>query len=72
MTANAPDAPKADAAKTDAPEDDVRRKFREALQRKQDHHTASRSGADETDPSHVHGAHGPARTQRSFRRKSGG
>jgi uncharacterized protein YndB with AHSA1/START domain len=51
--------------------DDVKRKFREALERKQ----GKRSGgvADEgEDRRKVSEAHGPAHTQRQFRRKSGG
>ncbi|GAA5159313.1 MULTISPECIES: DUF5302 domain-containing protein [Amycolatopsis] len=52
-----------------SPEDDQKRKFREALERKQ---AASRAGAQ-----HEHGggkgqhAHGPAAAKRTFRRKSG-
>ena len=59
-----------DAAETDAqPElDDVKRKFREALERKRGNH-ASAKGADNTGK--VHGSHGPAASRRSFRRKSG-
>jgi Family of unknown function (DUF5302) len=49
--------------------DDVKRKFREALDRKRDNH-ASAEGAH--DSSKVHGSHGPAVSRRSFRRKSGG
>ena len=49
--------------------DDVKRKFREALDRKRGAH-ASTAGAREADK--VHGAHGPAVSRRSFRRKSGG
>jgi hypothetical protein len=50
-------------------EDDVKRKFKEALERKQAH---VRSGSD-----HGNGggknqhAHGPAASKRTFRRKSG-
>lgn len=55
-----------------APElDDVKRKFREALDRKKDRHaTANAEGAQATGK--VHDAHGPASSRRSFRRKSGG
>ena len=49
--------------------DDVKRKFREALDRKRGAH-GSAAGAREADK--VHGAHGPAVSRRSFRRKSGG
>lgn len=52
-------------------EDDVKRKFREALERKNARH-ASGEGADGRDASKVHGgAHGQAHRQRTFRRKSG-
>ena len=49
--------------------DELKRKFREALDRKRDNH-ASAEGAH--DSSKVHGSHGPAVSRRSFRRKSGG
>ena len=53
--------------------DEARRKFREALDRKR----AREAGADAdggrggTGAAQVHQAHGPARSRRSFRRKSG-
>jgi Family of unknown function (DUF5302) len=46
----------------------MKRKFREALERKRSTH-ASAEGADHTGK--VHGSHGPAASRRSFRRKSG-
>jgi Family of unknown function (DUF5302) len=49
--------------------DDLKRKFREALDRKRSAH-ASAEGAHDTGK--VHGSHGPAVSRRSFRRKSGG
>jgi hypothetical protein len=50
--------------------DDLKRKFREALDRKKDRHaTANADGAQATGK--VHDAHGPASSRRSFRRKSG-
>ena len=50
--------------------DDMKRKFREALERKRGAQTAANAeGAQDTGK--VHGAHGPASTRRSFRRKSG-
>ena len=55
------------AAKPDL--DETKRKFREALERKRGSH-ASAEGAQDTGK--VHGAHGPAASRRSFRRKSGG
>ncbi len=60
------------AAKPDVAEkadfDEMKRKFREALERKRGAH-ASAEGADHT--GRVHSAHGPAASRRSFRRKSG-
>jgi hypothetical protein len=78
------DAPKADAPQADTepgttqdggdeakPDiDEVKRKFREALDRKRQIH-AEGSGQGGHDPSKIHGAHGPASSRRSFRRKSG-
>jgi hypothetical protein len=49
--------------------DELKRKFREALDRKHGAH-ASAEGAHDTGK--VHGSHGPAVSRRSFRRKSGG
>jgi Family of unknown function (DUF5302) len=49
--------------------DDLKRKFREALDRKRDAH-ATAEGAKDT--GRVHGSQGPAVSRRSFRRKSGG
>jgi Family of unknown function (DUF5302) len=58
-----------DAAKSEL--DEVKRKFREALDRKHSAHgSANAEGAKDTGK--VHGSHGPAATRRSFRRKSGG
>jgi Family of unknown function (DUF5302) len=51
--------------------DEVKRKFREALDRKRSAHaSANADGAQDTGK--VHGSHGPATSRRSFRRKSGG
>ncbi len=51
--------------------DDMKRKFREALDRKRGSHAAGNAeGAQDTGK--VHGSHGPAASRRSFRRKSGG
>jgi hypothetical protein len=55
----------------DGTEDDVRRKFREALERKQQQQAAGAAEGDGKDPSKVHEAHGPAASRRAFRRKSG-
>jgi Family of unknown function (DUF5302) len=57
-----------DGAKPDM--DEVKRKFREALERK---HEIQAEGQDRgsRDPNKIHGAHGPAASRRNFRRKSG-
>jgi Family of unknown function (DUF5302) len=60
--------PAAPAAKAEM--DDVKRKFREALDRKRGAH-ASAGGDGAQDTGKVHGSHGPAASRRSFRRKSG-
>jgi hypothetical protein len=52
-------------------EDEVKRKFREALERKQGKNAAANGSVSGKDPSKVHSAHGPAGSRRSFRRKSG-
>jgi|SRR6266446_2233089 hypothetical protein len=57
-----------DAAKPDLGE--VKRKFREALERKRGAH-ASGNAEGTQDTGKVHGSHGPAASRRSFRRKSG-
>ena len=70
--ATQPDGPQpADATQPDAEAglEELKRKFREALDRKHSAH-ASAQGADDTGK--VHGSHGPAVSRRSFRRKSGG
>lgn len=55
-----------------AAEDEVKRKFREALERKRGGTGKGKGGAGGPDQSKVHGAHGRAGGQREFRRKSGG
>lgn len=64
--------PGKESGAADAPEvDDVKRKFREALDRKRDQQAhATAEGARGTGK--LHDAHGPASSRRSFRRKSGG
>jgi hypothetical protein len=64
----AADAAADDEGKPDI--DEVKRKFREALDRKRQAHA---EGSDQggRDPGKIHGAHGPAGNRRSFRRKSG-
>jgi hypothetical protein len=50
--------------------EDVKRKFREALDKKHAH--GGRDVSDEGDQAKIHDAHGPAKAQQMFRRKSGG
>ena len=52
-------------------DDEVKRKFREALERKQQQQ-ADQGAAGEGKGQKIHGTHGPAHTQRTFRRRSGG
>ncbi|MEU6540693.1 DUF5302 domain-containing protein [Streptomyces sp. NPDC047000] len=51
---------------------DLKRKFREALARKRGAQTDAAEAGAGPDASKVRAAHGPAASQRSFRRKSGG
>ncbi|GGS70682.1 DUF5302 domain-containing protein [Streptomyces cinerochromogenes] len=51
---------------------DLKRKFREALERKRGAQGDAADVGANPDASKVRAAHGPAASQRSFRRKSGG
>jgi hypothetical protein len=62
------DDPAEDAGKPDI--DDVKAKFREALDRKRQVH-AEGQGKGAHEAGKVSGAHGPAASRRNFRRKSG-
>jgi len=53
------------------PQDDVKKRFKEALDRKRGAHAEGNSGGAGKDRSKVHGTHGPVGGQKSFRRKSG-
>ena len=64
-----PPGPEAATTDSEPDLDDLKRKFREALERKRDAHASAESAKD---TGRVHGAHGPAVSRRSFRRKSGG
>ncbi|MEV0220989.1 DUF5302 domain-containing protein [Streptomyces sp. NPDC050704] len=59
-------------ATDDDGQDDLKRKFREALERKRGKQADAAAQAGNTDASKIRGTHGPAASQRSFRRKSGG
>ncbi len=50
--------------------DEVKRKFRQALERKRSAQTSANT-EDARGTGKVHGSHGPASVRRSFRRKSG-
>ena len=66
---DAPPGPEDQPGSAQADLDELKRKFREALERKHNAH-ASAEGAQDTGK--VHGSHGPAVSRRSVRRKSGG
>ncbi|RCG27245.1 hypothetical protein DQ384_26370 [Sphaerisporangium album] len=65
MTANAPE-PEAETS-----DDELKRKFREALERKRQTQAESNAAGRGKNASKIAGAHGPAAGKRSFRRKSG-
>ena len=68
-TPDRPDAAKSDAKAETAASDDMKRKFKEALDKKNATH---RDGeAHLNGDSSVHGSHGPVSSKREFRRKSG-
>jgi cytosine/adenosine deaminase-related metal-dependent hydrolase len=62
------DAQAAEPAKPDL--DETKRKFREALERKNQAHSEGQ-GKGNRDGGKINGAHGPAASRRNFRRKSG-
>jgi len=74
-TAEQPEAgqPEAGQPETQAKPDldEVKRKFRAALDRKREASTDDGAGGSGRDAGKIHGAHGPAGGRRSFRRKSG-
>ncbi|MEU7665152.1 DUF5302 domain-containing protein [Streptomyces lincolnensis] len=80
MTAESPSQEGSESADAESPvvspdddgQDELKRKFREALARKRGMQAAAADSAANSDASKVRGAHGPAASQRSFRRKSGG
>ncbi|MDT0465462.1 DUF5302 domain-containing protein [Streptomyces gibsoniae] len=80
MTAESPSQEGSESADAEspalAPDDegqyDLKGKFREALARKRGLQAEAAARVANTDASKVRGAHGPAASQRSFRRKSGG
>jgi hypothetical protein len=66
-TASEPEGPEDEAS----PEDEAKRKFREALERKRTKEADTSRAYGGKDTGKIHGVHGPARRRRSFRRKSG-
>jgi hypothetical protein len=60
------------APEPDGSEEELKRKFREALERKRAKEAEPGTGRGAKNAGKVHGAHGPAASRRSFRRKSGG
>ena len=71
----ADDAPEREGSvepEREASEEDSKRKFREALERKRAKQADGNAARGGEDAGKVHGAHGPARSKRSFRRKTGG
>jgi hypothetical protein len=79
MTAESPSQEGSEPADTESPDlapadggpDELKDKFRQALARKRGMQAKAALAAN-TDASKIRGAHGPAASQRSFRRKSGG
>jgi hypothetical protein len=72
MTDNAQhDGPGGDSDGVKPDLDEVKRKFRAALDRKREVGAGDGSAAGGKDAGRVHGTHGPAGSRRSFRRKSG-
>jgi Family of unknown function (DUF5302) len=73
-TASGPESPQGKVGPADevSPENEQKRKFREALERKQAKSADAGRAGPGKDTGKIHGAHGPAGRKRSFRRKSGG
>ncbi|MFD5400386.1 DUF5302 domain-containing protein [Streptomyces griseorubiginosus] len=68
-----PDAPETSSLEPDGDGNyDLKRKFREALARKRGAQADAADAAAKSGASKVSSAHGPAASQRSFRRRSGG
>ena len=59
-------------ADADGLDDEAKRKFREALERKRARETATAAEAGGSGAGKVQGVHGPASSRRSFRRRGGG
>jgi Family of unknown function (DUF5302) len=59
------------APEPEGSEEEIKRKFREALERKRAKHADANAAREGKDPGKVH-SRGLARSRRSFRRKTGG
>ena len=75
MTKDAKDADRPASEQGDQPvaapsAAEVKRRFREALDKKHAH--GGRDVSEDGEPAKIHDAHGPAKAQQMFRRKSGG
>jgi Family of unknown function (DUF5302) len=60
------------APEPEVSEEEIKRKFREALERKRAKHADANAARGDKDAGKIHGARGLARSRRSFRRKTGG
>jgi hypothetical protein len=60
------------APEPESSEEEIKRKFREALERKHANDADANAGRGGKDAGKIHGARGLARSRRSFRRKTGG
>jgi hypothetical protein len=60
------------APERDGSGDEMKRKFREALERKRAKQANANAARGGDAAGKVHGAHGPAGNRRSFRRRTGG
>jgi hypothetical protein len=64
--------PQPSEAPSNREDDELHRRFREALDRKRNRNTAGSAGSGDDQGAKPHGTTGPAKQQRTFRRKSGG
>ena len=60
------------ALEPEGSEEEIKRKFREALERKRANNADANAARGGKDAGKIHGARGLARSRRSFRRKTGG
>jgi hypothetical protein len=72
MADDAPEREGSEEPDPEASEEERKRKFREALERKRAKQTDANTARGGKDAGKVHGTHGPAQNRRSFRRKTGG